>query len=204
MNDVSECARVSRGTLYRYFKSREELLESLAGHEMRRFEERVREAVRRAPNGPDGMYAALNHAALYVRDHPAIRRILETDPAVILTYLRDNFAVLRSDLERLLGPLFEHTRPVRTGAVTSLQLVDWSMRLMISALLFPDPQPDEMARGLNAIYGLLTTAGESSNTGRRRLPAKQGKPIEVDSSGGARRSGGHAGAHGNKRRTEAG
>ena len=46
MSDVSEHAGVSRGTLYRYFPSREELLQSLAVAEGERFQRRVSEALR--------------------------------------------------------------------------------------------------------------------------------------------------------------
>ncbi len=41
MRDVSESAGVSRGTLYRYFSTREDLLTGLVREEVRRFRDRV-------------------------------------------------------------------------------------------------------------------------------------------------------------------
>jgi len=41
---------------------------------------------------------------------------------------------------------------------TPEQLVEWLTRMMISAVLFPATDPDDMARGLTAVYGLLSAA----------------------------------------------
>jgi AcrR family transcriptional regulator len=156
MSDVSHQAGVSRGTLYRYFPSREELLQHLAAFESLRFQQRVREAVAAAPAGASRLQVALQHVTRYVREHPAILRILETEPAFVLAYLREQFPALRATTGAFLAPLLAETRPVRDGLATTEQLVDWMTRVMISAVLFPDPDPDGMAHGLTAVYRLLT------------------------------------------------
>jgi AcrR family transcriptional regulator len=161
MNDVSESAGVSRGTLYRYFPSREELLESLAEHESRRFRQSVDDALRAAPAGETRLEVALRQVARYAREHPAIRRIVETEPAFVLGYLRDEFPALRAITYELFAPVLGETRPVRVGAVTAEQMVDWLTRVMISAVLLPDPEPEQMARGLTAVYRLLATPSAS-------------------------------------------
>src|SRR6185369_2493024 len=94
MSDVSEHAGVSRGTLYRYFPSREELLRNLAAHESERFQQRVGEALRNAPGGAARLRVALQHVTRYVGEHPAIQRLIENEPAFILRYLRDQFPAL--------------------------------------------------------------------------------------------------------------
>ena len=167
MNDVSESAGVSRGTLYRYFPSREELLDHLAEHESRRFRERVDEALRNAPRGETRLEVALHQVASYAREHPAIRRIVETEPAFVLGYLRERYPALRSMCHELFAPVLGDTKPVRVGAVSADQMVDWLTRVMISAVLLPDPEPDEMARGLTAVYRLL-----AQPSGARRPTAR--------------------------------
>jgi AcrR family transcriptional regulator len=174
MNDVSASAGVSRGTLYRYFPSREELLENLAAYETRRFQQRVGEAVAAADGSDSRMEVAIGHVARYVADQPAIRRILETEPAFVLGYLREHFADLRARSHELVAPLFGGTEPVRSGAVRTEQLVDWLTRVMISAVLFPDPDPDEMARGLTAVYRLLGNSTKKAAKSRR--PAARQRP----------------------------
>jgi hypothetical protein len=54
--------------------------------------------------------------------------------------------------------------------VDAEQLADWLSRFMISAVLFPDPNPDEMARRLTAVYRLLTVV-PASEAGARRFRA---------------------------------
>src|SRR5215475_2547574 len=69
MSDVSAHAGVSRGTLYRYFPNREELLESLADFERERFHRRVGEALRSAPPGAARLRVALEHVTRYASEH---------------------------------------------------------------------------------------------------------------------------------------
>ncbi len=168
MSDVSAHAGVSRGTLYRYFPSREELLQNLAEFERERFQQRVGEALRGAPPGEARLRVALQHVARYVDQHPAIRRVIETEPAFVLRYLREQFPTLCATTGALLAPLLAETRPVRQGAATTEQLIDWLTRMMISAVLFPAPDPDGMARSLTAVYGLLSGTAAP----RRTVPAR--------------------------------
>lgn len=155
MRDVSVAAGVSRGTLYRYFPSREELLQDLAAVERERFQRRVGDALAAAPPDAGRLEVALLHVAGYVHGHPAIRRVIETEPAFVLGYLRAEFPALRAATGALLAPLLAETQPVRAGVATTEQLVDWLTRVMISAVLIPDPDPDGMARALTAVYRVL-------------------------------------------------
>jgi AcrR family transcriptional regulator len=174
MSDVSAHAGVSRGTLYRYFPSRDELLRDLAAFESERFQQRVREALRRAPRGTDRLRVALQHVARYVGEHPAIQRLIENEPAFILRYLREQFPALRATAGAFFAPLLAETRPVRRGVASTDQLVDWLTRVMISAVLFSDPDPDGMARGLTAVYALLVDPPPAP-AGRRRAAIHSSK-----------------------------
>jgi AcrR family transcriptional regulator len=164
MTDVCVSAGVSRGTLYRYFQSREELLDALARYETERFQQVVAGAIQQAPPGDERIEVALQHVARYVGEHPAIQRILETEPGFVLTYLRQHFSTLREMTSASLGPLLRQTTPVRSGVVQAEQLADWLSRFMISAVLFPDPNPDEMVQRLTAVYRLLTIASAQKET----------------------------------------
>ena len=159
MGDVSESARVSRGTLYRYFRSRDDLLTALSVQEAYRFWDRCLKALG-AAEGEDRIRLLLLRANHHVRDHPALQRILETDPALVLRAIQREFPRIRAELDRLIGPLLESTPAVSSGAVGVDQLVDWLTRLMISAFLIPASDPDEMSRGLTAVYQLLTGVSE--------------------------------------------
>jgi AcrR family transcriptional regulator len=168
MSDVSLSAGVSRGTLYRYFPNREELLQSLATFETARFQARVEAALRDAPGDASQLEAALQLVTRYVQEHPAIRRIIATEPAFVLEYLRGQFPALCAVVGTFVAPLLAQTEPVRTGLVTTEQMVDWMTRVMISAVLFPDTDPNRMAHGLTAVYRLMAGAPAPARRRRRR------------------------------------
>jgi hypothetical protein len=121
---------------------------------------------------------ALQHVTRYVREHPVIQRVIDTEPAFVLRHLREQFPTLCATTGALLAPLLAETRPVRDGAATPEQLVDWLTRMMISAVLFPDPDPDRMARSLTAVYRLLigpAPARQRAAPRRSRATARTGK-----------------------------
>lgn len=168
MSDVIAHAGVSRGTLYRYFPSREELLRDLAAFETERFLQRIGEALQTAPPGEARLRVALLHVARYVDEHPVIRRLIENEPGFVLRYLREQFRSLSAATGSFFVPLLQDMQPLRGGVATSEQLIDWLTRMMISAVLFPDPDPEGMARSLTSVYRLLTAAPERQHPARRR------------------------------------
>jgi AcrR family transcriptional regulator len=168
MGDVSSSAAVSRGTLYRYFSSREELLAHLADREGRRFQERMTQALADAPDGAEKVYLALQYAARFAGEHPVLRRIVETDPALVLLAIRERFSAIKSMVHGPLAPLLAQTDPVRRGAASADQLVDWMTRIMISFFLFPDPDPDRMAHDLTAVFRALAGPATATPSARAR------------------------------------
>lgn len=168
MGDVSSSAAVSRGTLYRYFANRDEIVANLAAREGHRFQERMIKALDEAPDGAAKMYLALTYAARFAGEHPVLRRLLETDPAYVLDAIRGQFTAIRAMIHGPLAPLLAQTDPVRRGAADTEQLVDWMTRMMISFFLFPDPDPERMARDLTAVFSALVGTAERSAGGKRR------------------------------------
>jgi len=151
MGDVSRSAGVSRGTLYRYFASREALLSELTVREALLFWKGCLDALAEAPEEARVEVLFLQ-ATRRVHEHAALRRILETDPALALRAVREQFARIRGQLAVLLAPQLAAARWVREGIVDATGLAEWITRLMISAFLVPAEDPDALARGLNAIF----------------------------------------------------
>lgn len=175
MTDVSEASGVSRGTVYRYFHNRDELVAQLAAREGLRFQNQVLAAVERAPAGPARILVVLEHATRHVGEHPVLRRLLETDPAFLLRALRTELPSIRSRFGRLLRPLLAETALVRRGVASADDLLDWMLRLMVSAFLFPESDREHMAEGLTSVYRMLTApvgrATAARATARRRSTA---------------------------------
>ena len=156
MTDVSAASGVSRGTVYRYFPNRDALVSELAVREGLRFQSEVLAAVERAPAGPARILVVLRHATQHAREHPVLRRLLETDPAFLLRALRAEMPLLRSRFGGVLRPLLADTHLVRSGVASADDLLDWMLRLMVSAFLFPESDREDMAEGLTAVYRMLT------------------------------------------------
>jgi len=156
MGDVSDGANVSRGTVYRYFPNRQALLRVLAEREGRRFQAEVRRAMEAAPTGAERLHVALLHAAQIAREHPVLQRLVETDPAHVLRSIREQYPAIRAMIHELMTPLLGETAAVLGGVATPAQLSDWLTRIMISAFLFPDPEPGALTEGLTSVYRMLT------------------------------------------------
>lgn len=155
MSDVSESAGVSRGTLYRYFRGREDLLAALSVHESLRFWEHCIEGLREAPSSEERIRLLLLRVTRQVAEHPALQRLLETDRALVLEAVQRQFPMIRSQLREVLAPLLAPTAVVAGGVVELDQLVDWLTRLLISVFLIPGERA-ETERGLEALFRLLT------------------------------------------------
>jgi len=163
MGDVSACAGVSRGTTYRYFPNRDDLLVRLARREAERFGQQVWKVLESTPEGEERLRIVLDFAVRLGRDHPLIQRLPESDPGFVLTSLRERFPDLQATFERLFAPDLKNTLLVRSGVVTAEQLVGWITRVLVSIFLFPYPDPEEMAANMKAIYPILAVepAGRS-------------------------------------------
>jgi AcrR family transcriptional regulator len=167
MRDVSASSGVSRPTLYRYFPRRDVLLAHLAQREGLRFRDRILSAIEQVPRGPERILVALEYATRHVSEHPVLQRLLETDPGFLLRGLRAYFPSVKADFSHVLGPLLEQTQLVRRGVVTTDQLIDWTLRLMVSAFLLPHPEADAMGEGLAAVYRIVTDPTGTPRSARR-------------------------------------
>jgi AcrR family transcriptional regulator len=177
MSEVSRCAGVSRATLYRYFPTRERLLDAVAVEEGERFFETVLRALREA-EGEDRIEVMLQLATRHVREHRALQRLLETEQAFLLDALREQYPRIRDAMGQVLAPLFEELVPVREGIVTADELVDWTTRLMISTFLVPSGDLDKVATGLMSVFRMLN----SDQTAPVALAASPATDVEARAS----------------------
>lgn len=136
MREISEAAGVSRGTLYRYFKSREELLRAAARYDQHRFDQGASEAMRHATAGPGQLRALLHYAHGFVADHPS-RWMVKVDPAFLLAYLDERLPETMGTLAGVLRPTLELSDAVRSGQTTVEDLADVIVRLIVSMYLVP-------------------------------------------------------------------
>lgn len=106
LSDVAVQAEVSRPTLYRWFASKEQLIEAFGVHERQMFETGISRATA-GLRGCDKLDAALRFIVEYQHSHPGVRMV-DVEPEVTIAQLSEVIPVMRSRLERLLtGPSAE-------------------------------------------------------------------------------------------------
>jgi AcrR family transcriptional regulator len=82
MADVAAAAGVAKATLYNHFRAKPDVVAAVAEAEARALAEACAAVAER-----DGLAAALGCAAEAVSGHPAVRRVAEEEPAVLLALL---------------------------------------------------------------------------------------------------------------------
>jgi AcrR family transcriptional regulator len=159
MRDVGAAAGVARGTLYRHFASREELLAELGQREAAGFMAQWRDALMSVPAGEQRLRAALEYPSTFAREYPMLQRLLETDPDYVLGASRQHFPAICATVEQLIGPVVAENPFARSGLVSTSQIVDWFARLMISNFLICADDPETAGRDLSAVYRALRATG---------------------------------------------
>jgi AcrR family transcriptional regulator len=190
MSDVSDRAGLSRGTVYRYFPSKEDLLAVLAEYEQNRFAEGLRRSLS-ATTGEPALVDVAEYVADYLRQHPALPLMIDVEPEFVLAFLRRQMPVFHRITEELLGGVLANSQPVRDGRVTPAELADLLLRVVLSVFLVPGEE-GQVTPGVleGALEGFLRLAGEDrpARTDRRGLAGRGG--------GGGRRAEGPEGAGG--------
>jgi AcrR family transcriptional regulator len=150
MQEIADAAGVSRGTLYRYFPSREHVLAAAADYDAHRFNAGLEESLTAAHTPQERFSAFLAYAFDFIRTHPA-RSLFESDPEFVLGYLRDNLPALRSELVLRLGDALETVPAVSGGDLDREQLADVIVRLFAASWIIPESDDASLVRSVGRI-----------------------------------------------------
>ena len=135
MSDVSQVAGLSRGTVYRYFPSKDDLLAVVAEYEQDRFSDGLRRALAATPADELRLDEVAEYIITYLRQHPALTLLIETEPAFVLAFLRRQLPVFHRITEELLAPVMANLQPVKEGWVTVAELNELLLRVVLSVFL---------------------------------------------------------------------
>lgn len=153
MQEVSEAAGVSRGTLYRYFPSKDLLLVGAAAYDEQKFDQGLAAALAAVQDPGDRIRALVDFAFDYIRMHPA-RSLFESEPGFVLSYLLEHLPSLRSALLEQLGDAFDAVPAVASGEMSREQLADVIVRLFASSWIIPESDDRTLVQSINSF--LLT------------------------------------------------
>jgi AcrR family transcriptional regulator len=155
MDDVARLAGLSRQSLYRYFDSKDAMIQALVYREEETFLEGIRAAHARHGRLEDAMREAILFSLRTAREHPLLDRLLASEPEVLLPFLTTRagglLARARSVLEELAGRWEVAPELIHRTA-------DVGVRAMVSYVVTPtEDDPEDVARELARI---LATALE--------------------------------------------
>ncbi len=155
LSDVANMAGVSRPTIYRYFVSKEELIDALGKREYRRFNAAMDSAIA-GVTGVARLEAAVGVVATFVEDQPP-RGLLDLEPG----FANDQMArALPMMVEGLVEVLQQCAREDGFAiAVSPRDLAGAIARTALSHYMFPDDDPAAARRQIRAAAGLTTGKG---------------------------------------------
>ncbi|MDA8043934.1 MAG: TetR/AcrR family transcriptional regulator [Actinomycetota bacterium] len=172
MRKIAEAAGVSRGTVYHYFHNTNEVLRAVSTYDQRRFDEGAARALANAGTPDKQLFAFLDYCYRYLTLHPT-RWMVEHEPRFLLRYLEEQIPHMSARLEKSLRSALAEAPAVRKGRLTSAELADLAVRMLISAYLLPAADPTTPLKAIVELVMDPPDAGPSHpDKAPRRRPVK--------------------------------
>lgn len=151
MSDVCSAAGISRGTLYRYFTSKDDLLEAIGGHVRDGVRRQVELAVEERP-GLDVRVDVVVDAIVHYGDaHPEAGHVLALEPGFALGFIRGDFPDFVGFAEELLAPALKRSPAVRSRELTTGELSELILRAAASTFFIPAEDTTVFCRAISAL-----------------------------------------------------
>jgi AcrR family transcriptional regulator len=157
MQEVSEAAGISRGTLYRYFPCKERLIDAVAIFDQQSFTDGLAASLSECDAPTDRIRTFVAFAFDYIRTHPA-RALFESEPGFVLGYLLAHLPKLQVAMLTQLGDALDTVPAVASGRLSRAQLVDVVVRLFASSFIIPEPDDRALVQ---SVSGLLLPSVEA-------------------------------------------
>lgn len=156
MSDVCSAAGISRGTLYRYFTSKEELLQAIGGHVRDGIQQQLDLAVEERPDLDARVEVVVDTIVHYGEAHPEAGQVLALEPGFGLNFIRGVFPEFVTLVEELLAPALESSPAVQSGLLTTGELSELILRAAASTVFIPPADVDDVRRAITALPCLHT------------------------------------------------
>jgi len=139
MSDIIEASGVSRGTLYRYFSSKEEVLAAVAEYVCVGFENGIRDAAEGVDDPIERFRRVMQFYVGYTNENSP-DRVFEVEPRFHLSFFRSRFDRYKEAVHNALRPSFEHIEQRLGKPINAEALVEILVRVQLSTLLVPADQ----------------------------------------------------------------
>lgn len=136
MSDIIDASGVSRGTLYRYFSNKDEVLVAVSEFVCTGFESGIREAGKGIEDPIDRLKAVMQFYARYTEENSP-GRVFEVEPAFHLGFFRSRFHRYKQAVRDALEPSFDYLDTLLNEPVNRDAFVEMLVRNQLSTLLIP-------------------------------------------------------------------
>ncbi len=136
MSDIIDASGVSRGTLYRYFSNKDEVLSAVAEFVCTGFENGIREAGKGIEDPILRLKAVMQFYARYT-DENSPGRVFEVEPAFHLAFFRSRFSRYKQAVLDALEPTFDYLDNLLGEPMNRDGFVEGLVRNQLSTLLIP-------------------------------------------------------------------
>lgn len=139
MTDVCRAAGVARGTLYRYFPTKEALLEGIGEQVRIKFEDGLASVIADDQGGKERFESVIGFLVEYSGQTRG-ERLLEVEPGFVLDFLARNLPHYAEIMAEALAPFFEEIE-TRTGSkVDGVIWAELILRTNLSFFLIPSAE----------------------------------------------------------------
>lgn len=136
MSDIIDISGVSRGTLYRYFSNKDEVLAAVSEFVCTGFENGIREAGQGITDPIERFKAVMQFYARYTNENSP-DRVFEVEPGFHLAFFRSRFERYKIAVQDALDPVFDHFDSLVGEAINRDNFVETLVRMQLSTLLVP-------------------------------------------------------------------
>ena len=151
MTDVGHAANISRGTLYRYFSSKEELLDAIGVHVERSLINEMVRAVDERPELDVRVQVVVETIVYFQKSHPEAAQVIAVEPGFGIDFVRRVFPEYIAVVEELLTPALKRSSAVRAGGPTPGELSELILRVAATTIFIPTADIDDVPRAIAAM-----------------------------------------------------
>jgi AcrR family transcriptional regulator len=136
MSDISDASGVSRGTLYRYFTSKDDVLAAVSEYVCSSFERGIAEAGRGIEDPLQRFRAVMRFYSRFTIERSP-ERIFEVEPTFHLNFLRSHFQRHKAAVRGALDISIDYFDTLTGNRIDRDAFVDTLVRLQLSTLIVP-------------------------------------------------------------------
>jgi AcrR family transcriptional regulator len=136
MSDIIDASGVSRGTMYRYFSNKDEVLIAVAEFVCVGFENGLREAGEGIVDPMDRFKSVMRFYSRYTAENSP-GRVFEVEPAFHLAFFRSRFVRYKQAVLDALKPTFDYLDGLLEEPLNRDAFVETLVRTQLSTLMVP-------------------------------------------------------------------